>query len=165
MAPPKLIFITCILLSTAHSMPLSMTLITPLPFWFKTFTAYRDASGATPITPISLSNAATIPATSVPCPLSSSPSVVPGTKVTLPDTAKSGWSRSIPLSRMATLTPVPLLNGCANSASTRSTPQGSTSPAKAIENVISRSTNFTLGSAESSTRLSEGMVAEIAGTI
>ncbi len=77
-----------------------------------------------------------------------------------------GLGRStIPVSRIATLTQVPLLDGCTNSASSQSTPQGSTSPAKHPLNVISSSTNFTLGSALSSSRFSEGIVAAIVGTI
>lgn len=56
----------------------------PEPFLSKTLITHIFAPCATPTTPIELSLAAAIPATGVPCPLSSFPDDVPKTKVFWP---------------------------------------------------------------------------------
>ena len=78
-----------------------MVEIEPEPELPRTFTAHNLAPGATPATPIVLSLAAAIPATWVPCPLSSFAEDVPETNVFCLYTFKSGWESWRPVSMIA----------------------------------------------------------------
>lgn len=69
---PKLMLMTCMPFAMHQSIPLTMPLIEPDPVLPKTLTAYKEASGAPPTTPMLLSKAAIIPAQCVPWPWSSS---------------------------------------------------------------------------------------------
>src|SRR5205823_9088842 len=75
--PPRLMLITSIPYRVAQTIPLATDDQEPAPFASSTFTAYRVASGATPMTPNPLSRAAMMPATCVPCPWSSNASLLP----------------------------------------------------------------------------------------
>ena len=95
-----------------------------------TRSAHSRAPGATPTTPMPLSLAAAMPATCVPCPLTSSQS--PRSEVTQlypPATFRSGWLRWMPVSMIAmsasTRVSVPSMSAIDDSsASTRPTPGG-----------------------------------------
>ncbi len=100
--------------STAKLTPLAMVDAVPDSLRSSTRTGMMRASGATPATPAPLSvAAAAMPAIWVPWPVrswgvvSSLTKSKPGTSLG----ARSGWSRSTPLSTMAMTTPAPRLTG------------------------------------------------------
>jgi hypothetical protein len=98
-------------LSVAQVMPLAMSASTPVPSAPSTLTGMTLAFHATPATPPPLPVAApTTPATAVPWPSSSLGSVSPLT-MSRPATrfgARSGWSRSTPVSSTATTVAAPV---------------------------------------------------------
>src|SRR3989344_9091778 len=133
--PPRLMLATVIgppfagALLVTKSSPQMTDDHVPEPELLRTRTAHSLASGATPTTPRELSAAAIVPATCVPCPLSSSHFVgstaAPlATKFCPPRilACKYGWSLSTPVSTTHTVTPFPVFT--TRSASILSTPQG-----------------------------------------
>lgn len=109
-SPPRLMLMTSAPCAAAHSIPASTHEESPEPLLLRTFPTIRSAPGATPLRspPEAAPEPAMVAATCVPCPcLSGTVSV--GTKLSeaeiLP--ARSGWSRSAPVSRTATFTPLP----------------------------------------------------------
>src|SRR3954464_6235558 len=131
--PTMLMFATRMLYAAAfavtQSMPHRICESVPLDFEFSTFTLTIRVPGATPVTTVPLSRAARIPATFVPCPLSS----FAGADVEmqfLPDTASmSGFARSTPVSSTATAGVAATCACVSEAACTRRMPGGTVSPA------------------------------------
>jgi hypothetical protein len=84
--------------------------IVPVPSASNTFKEIKVAPEATPSTPIELFFAPIIPATCVPCPFSSAAELTPDINDLLLaiSTVKSGWSKSIPVSIIHAVLPIPL---------------------------------------------------------
>ncbi len=109
-AEPRLMETTSALFSTAHSMPAMIQEIAPDPPSSRTLPTIRSAPGATPffLPPLAAPDPPTVDATWVPWPWRSS---VEPVSVKFSDAVirpwRSGCSASAPLSRTATLVPVP----------------------------------------------------------
>jgi hypothetical protein len=134
--PPRLMFATAMSLLESPSVRVavtqSMPQITcdqlPLPLELSTLTAYTLVPGAIPTTPAPVFRAPIVPATWVPCPLSSS-ALVPGLTQSVPLAAfRSAWPSWMPVSITATFAPLACRTAVLVAAPIRRTPVGAVSP-------------------------------------